>query len=250
MNKDLKILIKYLDWDSKQLGIHCGLINATHVYDYNEIERTFNLIKTLINQNKRIKFLTIKLSQNYIAKISAFVNIGASLIDSELTFLFPKGKRKKDDIISGNYSLDFCDKVELECEDLSILAEEMQLSRFFLDSNISKDKAINLWKTSIKNHCEGFADQLVVAKDNNQLCGIITIKFIDLENINLHIVGVVKEHQGRGLGSLMLNKIINQYAENYDIYVETQSVNIPAQTLYQKVGFKFHKLKYVLHHWN
>jgi ribosomal protein S18 acetylase RimI-like enzyme len=248
MNKDLKIIIKYLDWDSKQLGIHCGLINTTHVRDHSEVERTFNSIKTLIDQNKSIEFLTIKLSQNYITKIGDFVNIGASLIDSELTFLFPRGERKKDDIIIGDYSLDFCDKVE--GEDLFVLAEEMQLSRFFLDSNISKDKAINLWKTSIKNHCEGFADELVVAKHNNQLCGIITIKFIDLENINLHIVGVVREHQGRGLGSLMLNKIINQYAERYNIHVETQSVNTSAQKLYQKAGFKFHKLKYVLHHWN
>ena len=84
---------------------------------------------------------------------------------------------------------------------------------------------------------------------NNEPCGIVTIRFDNAEQIFLHIVGVIKEYQGKKIGTLMLNNIIERYTKDYIIYVETQSINTTAQNLYQKTGFKFYSLKYILHYW-
>ena len=243
----LDISLKYLDWDSEQLGFHCGLIDCTSMETVPVPEVLDDYINKLIKENKDIEFVTIKLPQNCIDTVNSLVRIGATLIDTEITYRFPKSRLKRFNAFSDNYRFEFSSKVDYKY--FITLADEMRLSRFFLDTNIPKDKAMHLWKTSIKNHCEGFANQLLVTYFNNEPCGIVTIRFDNAEQIFLHIVGVIKEYQGKKIGTLMLNNIIERYTKDYIIYVETQSINTPAQNLYQKTGFKFYSLKYILHYW-
>ena len=243
----LDISLKYLDWDSKQLGFPCGLIDCTKLETLSYLTLLNDFINKLIKENKDIEFVTIKLPQNCIETVNSLVRTGATLIDTEFTYRFSKRKLKRFNAFSDNYRFEFCSEVDYKY--FFTLAEEMRLSRFFLDTSIPKDKAMHLWETSIKNHCEGFANQLLIAYFDNKPCGIVTIRFDNAEKIFLHIVGVIKEYQGKKIGMLMLNNIIERYAKDYIINVETQSINIPAQKLYEKTGFKFHSLKYILHYW-
>ena len=122
-------------------------------------------------------------------------------------------------------------------------------SRFFQDPHISYVQADALWKESIKNHCEGFADELLVCYCDDIPCGLVTIRFKDNNRLYLHIVAVLNEYQGRGIARMMLGKIAERYSENFRIYVETQSDNLAAQKAYQKSGFVYDSLKYILHLW-
>jgi GNAT superfamily N-acetyltransferase len=243
----LNLCLNYLDWDSEQLGVRCGLIDATKIEYLPEPNVLTGLVKKLVEEKRDIEFVTIKLSKECLRTVNALVQIGGVLIDTELTFIYSKGLEPDPKVVSNNYKLDFCE--EVDSRPFLPLAEEMRFSRFFLDPKISNDKAIALWEASIRNHCEGFADQLLVAHSNNEPCGIVTLRFDDSSQIGLHIVGVVKKHQRKGLGRLMLNKIIERYGEDNRIYTETQSINVPAQRVYRKAGFEYHSLKYVLHYW-
>ena len=243
----VNLRLKYLDWDSQQLGIGCGLIDATEFKNLPEPDSLIDWIREITEGKKDIKFITIKLPCTWTGTVNALVQNRALLIDAELTFVYAKGTKKNSNDILYNCRLEFCK--EADSRAFLPLAEEMRFSRFFLDSNISDDKAIHLWERSIKNHCEGFADQLLVAYFDNEPSGIVTLKFKDSEQLFLHIVGVLKRYQGKKIGKLMLNKIAQRYGEDYSIYVETQSINMRAQKAYQKSGFRYHTLKYVLHFW-
>jgi len=243
----LNLRLKYLDWDSQQLGIGCGLIDATEFKNLPEPDSLIDWIREITEGKKDIKFITIKLPCHWTGTVNALVKNRALLIDAELTFVYAKGTKKNSNDIPNNCRLEFCKEVDSRA--FLPLAEEMRFSRFFLDSNISDDKAIHLWERSIKNHCEGFADRLLVAYFDDEPSGIVTLKFEDSEQLFLHIVGVLKRYQGKKIGKLMLNRITQRYGKKYSIYVETQSINIQAQKVYQKSGFRYHTLKYVLHFW-
>ena len=243
-----KLKIEHLDWDSQQLGIPCGLIIATELEDLPQPTLLIDQIKELCEKRKDLEFITIKLPSDCIEVVNSLIKMGAILIDAELTFSYFENNISKDfSLTPENLKLLFCKK----CDGKAFipLSKEMRLSRFFLDPNISENKAIHLWETSIKNHCEGFADHLLVAYYNDKPCGIVTLKFKDNKRIFLHIVGVLKEFQGQNIGKLMLKEIVAKYHSKNSIYVETQSINVPAQLLYQSSGFYYNDLKYVLHYW-
>ena len=244
----VKPQLQYLDWDSEQLGIRCGLIDGTELEDLSGSHLVFEHIRELIEKHHNIEYITIKLHQNCIRTVNALIQMGAVLIDTELTFLYAKDTKKDFHPLPESCRVVFCKQID--SQPFLALAEEMRLSRFFLDPNIADEQALYLWKTSIKNHCEGFADQLAVAYFNDEPCGLITLKFKDNIQVFLHIVGVLKYYQGKKIGKCMLTKIIERYAERYNLYVETQSINIPAQITYQKAGFMYHTLKYILHYWH
>lgn len=243
-----ELALEYLDWDSEQLGVSCGLINGVGLENLPEPVILVNQIKYLCEEKKNIKFITIKLPGSSLEAVNVLVKMGAFLMDTELTFSYSMRMILRDcETIPDTLKFVFCEK----CNSRSFipLAKEMRLSRFFCDPKIPKDRAIHLWETSIKNHCEGFSDQLLIAYHNDDPCGIITLKFSSQKVIFLHIVGILKQFQGKHIGQYMLKKIAERYAADYTIYVETQSDNIPAYIVYQKSGFKYHALKYILHYW-
>ncbi|MFC1675850.1 GNAT family N-acetyltransferase [Planctomycetota bacterium] len=235
--------LQYLDWDSKQLGIDCGLINCTE----GDPAVLSEQVSELIEKQPELKFVTIKLASEYIDAVNTLVKKGALLIDTEVVFCVPKGSGDNLNFVSDDLRLEFCQQVDSKA--FIRLAEQMRLSRFFRDAKIPEDKAIKLWEESIKNHCEGFADQLLVGYLGETPCSIVTVKFKEAERLFLHIVGVLDGYQGKGIGKSMLCGILKRYSGKYDIYVETQSINTAAQNLYKRAGFKFDDLRYILHYW-
>ncbi len=47
-----------------------------------------------------------------------------------------------------------------------------------------------------------------------------------------------------------IQKVIDKYNTSYEIYVETQSNNLPSQKCYQWNGFVFHHIAYIIHLWS
>jgi ribosomal protein S18 acetylase RimI-like enzyme len=237
------LTLDYLDWDSEQLGVPCGMINLSNFKPSPASREIEAQIIRLIEQNSQLVFITVKLISSYISSINKLIDIGARLIDTELTFI----SSGTEFLHEGRYRFVFCK--ETNSDPFIPLAEEMQFSRFFLDSRIPNDKALHLWQTSIINHCKGLADRLLVAFCDDRPCGIVAMKFGNKKDLILTIVGVLKEYQRKGVGRQMLGKITERYGDNYQILVETQSINLPAQKLYHSAGFKYHGMTYNLHYW-
>ena len=93
-----------MDWDSEQLGIHCGLIDCTGIGSTYEAKILSDFINKLIKKNINIEFITIKLPQHYIETVNSLVKFGATLIDTEYTYRFSKNNLKRINSFSVVYS--------------------------------------------------------------------------------------------------------------------------------------------------
>ena len=236
------LFYKHLEWDSKQLDLQCGLIGFRNISpNINQYELADNLIQ-IIGENQDADFITIKLPGNLPIVLDCLLKNSARFIDTELIYKFDHTSD-----VTIEHTVNFFDSFD---PDLFIpLADEMIFSRFYMDNNIPRDKARKLWSDSIRNHCMGRADRLAIVYDKGEPVGMATINYGDHNVINLHIVGILKQFQGRGLGCSLISRITKEYSSNYEIFVETQSLNKSAQRLYKHAGFFLDSMRYILHVW-
>jgi len=239
--------IHNLDWDSQRLGIKCGIIDLPSNLDYENNNNLSRTILELVQSEKEISFITIKLNAIFSNVVNALIKVGATLIDSELTYQYNPEQKPGNERDLHDYRFEFCKKTD--SNPFIALSKQMVMSRFYLDERISTAKAEALWTESIKNHCEGYADELLVAFFNDEPCGLVTIRLKKKQKMFLHIIGVVERFQRRGIAPAMLKKITERYWRDYSICIETQSINTSAQKAYMKSGFQFDTLKYILHYW-
>lgn len=229
------------------MGVKCGLIDAAG-FDYSVGPAELaGSIKSLCAKSA-VDFITIKVPYNFIGAVNPLIRFGAALIDTELSFVYSGGQFPDEGrISSARTEFKFCK--EFKGGALVPLAKEMRMSRFFRDSKISRKRAVGLWEESIRNHCSGLADQLLIAYCNGRPSGIVTIEFQGSDKISLFLVGVLKKFQRKGIAKNMLKAIVDRYSDSHSIHVDTQADNIAAQRLYQGAGFRLESLKYVLHYW-
>ena len=233
-----------LEWDSKHLGVSCGRILVTHLPPNSNQKKLQYEIENILAENKA-DFILIKLPSYFNELLIFLIQKAFSFIDVEMMLKYQKSAIHSD--IENNYHVEFlnqCDPYLFES-----LAGEMMYSRYYLDSQISNDKAKSIWTDSIRNHCSGRSDELAITYSNQVPAGLICIKFRE-NKINLNIVGVIKEYQGIGIGTASLKKVIEKYFGSYDIYVEALSQNNRAVRFYQNNGFFVSSLHYILHFWN
>lgn len=231
----------YSAWDSRHLGFRCGLVDITAGKRRGELKLPQKA------SDKDFELIVYKLPSNYLSLAQGLIKKGASLIDIELTFIYPKAKTPRRLRLAGNLKCRFLKRFN-EKYFLS-LAEDMQFSRFFLDRNIPYEKAVSVWRESLKNHCRGYADKLLVAFYKDDPCGIIALKTKAKGSLSLNIVGVLRKFRNLGIGSRMLDFLISNQAAASDIFVEASSKNIPAQRIYQGAGFKLYDLRFIIHDW-
>lgn len=238
----MAVFYEQLEWDSKQLDLKCGLIGLRNVSsNVNQNELADTIIQT-IGRNRDTDFITIKLPGDFPIVLNCLLKNSVRFIDTELVYRFAHFSD-----INDEYTVNFFDSFDPNI--FIPLADEMIFSRFYRDDRIRRDAARRLWVDSIRNHCMGRADRLAVVFVQKQPVGMATINFRDNKVINLHIVGVLKPFQGRGVGSSLISKITREYGGKYEIYTETQSLNKGARMLYQHAGFFLNSIQYVLHVW-
>lgn len=243
-----KLELRYLDWDTKQLGVRSGIIDITGSKSTLGEPGLSDAIKKICEEANGIRFITIKLPGSCQGTVNSLIGMGAYLIDAELVFSYPKESVSKE-ALPLKSGIDLRLFRRYSPRHFISLAAEMKMSRFFMDPMIPEGKAARLWRSSITNHCRGYADELLVAFYEKKPCGIIMLKFSGRKNVFLHVVGILKEFQGRGIAGAMLRETAQRYSASRRIYVETLSRNIPARKAYERAGFRQDSIKYVLHYW-
>lgn len=77
-----------------------------------------------------------------------------------------------------------------------------------------------------------------VAEENNQIVGA-AVSYMIFDDAQIATIAVRKSHQGRGIATLMMDKIIKDADEAgcSAISLEVRISNVPAIKLYEKYGF-------------
>ena len=237
-----ELSVQRLDWDTAQLGLSCGLIDATEVDPVQGQRLCAKLLEA-----KDVEFMTVKLGSGSTEAVNELVGMGARLVDTELTFLY-SGQQG---VVEENPVTEISVRLlpEVDPSPFVGLAADMKLSRFFRDAAVPHEKALALWENSISNHCQGYGDGLAVAYLEGKPCGLVALRRKGRKGLFLHIVGVLKAYRGRGVALGMLGAVANEYSNENSIFVETQSINQPAIALYSKAGFSLDSVRYILHYW-
>jgi ribosomal protein S18 acetylase RimI-like enzyme len=229
-----------LEWDSKQLGISCGLVSADTPPGDADPSTLYDRIDGLLTSHPDISFVTIKLHGGLAGVVNRLVKGRADFIDIELVYQFNGSP-----LAAGSSDVRFCKTFQPEC--FLVLSNDMNFSRFFLDRRIPENRSRALWAASIRNHCLGRSDELAVAFCGEQPVGVTTLQFKD-NRIHLFLVGVLPRFRSRGIGTDLLSAVTRRYGGTHRILVETSGMNIAAQRLYQKSGFQLNHIRYILHH--
>jgi N-acetylglutamate synthase-like GNAT family acetyltransferase len=157
--------------------------------------------------------------------------------DITLAMKTPRGQNK---------SYELCAKADVP-QMMDISRAAYTFTRFHKDPNISKEAAGELQATWIKNcYHEKLADEIVILKENNRVCGYAACKVLDSIMFSgrkrlgrIVLIAVNPDMQGKGYGGALIRGCVSWFAAHKctHIAVGTQIDN-PAIGFYKKHGFK------------
>ena len=215
-------------------------------------------IKEFNNNLNQDSFLTLKVSTKNINDILLLQKLGFNLIDTLIQYsINPK-------YFSTNYYKKF-HKSEFLIEsadsnvkeDIANLAyKEFKFSRFHLDPFFSNSLASKLKYSWVMNYFNGNrGNNLFVAKEskNGKILGFILLKDQKSSNKSFEVTGIdllatSSKYIKKGVASSLISFSVEKYIHFNKIFVGTQAVNIPANNLYQGLGFKMENSFYIFHY--
>jgi len=78
-----------------------------------------------------------------------------------------------------------------------------------------------------------------LAKDDNRTVGIINCSKLDYTSIMLHHLAVLPDYHQRGIGTLLLNSVIDKFKYLDRIILKIEETNHRGQSFCVKKGFKY-----------
>ena len=218
-------------WDSSKLNIKVGKLKKSSS-------------KKINFQKYDFKLFVAKVCSNNVNEIAFLKQKGFKVVCSELLLKRLKNnkmyKNHQNILINQRFNPTF-----------NIKGFDMVYSRFFLDKKLRIKIYKTFWDQMIYEHIKNFADKnfYLLDKKKSKLKAIITCK-INNKIIHLFHVNVQKNYQGKGIGSKLIEKIINYSKENnYALTTSVISTNKKAINLYKKYDFKIIDKYTILHKW-
>ena len=131
-----------------------------------------------------------------------------------------------------------------------IAVEIGHLSRFQFDNNFPADAQRRLYRAWLHKSIADESGALIVAYENGVVAGLITCENTDgLGRIIL--IGVRSHFRGHGVAEALVQASLDWFRSQGSrrVQVITQVRNVPAQRLYQKMGFLTHSVTLMYHRW-
>jgi dTDP-4-amino-4,6-dideoxy-D-galactose acyltransferase len=112
-------------------------------------------------------------------------------------------------------------------------------SRFFFDGRFPEDRCEDLFETWIERSCSGWAQAVFVAEVDGAASGYCACHLDDRGVGSIGLIAIADSAQGRGLGTGLVGAALSFFTKQgaTRAQVVTQARNVPAQRLYQKMGF-------------
>lgn len=126
-------------------------------------------------------------------------------------------------------------------------------SRYYFDKHFEREKRTEFYMLWAEKAVKGELDnECYIIEINNEVVGFCTVRYEDNNLAHIGLVGVSREHAGKGLGQQLMNCFFNKMKVKgiKNIQVVTQGRNYTAQRLYQKVGFLTYSTELWYHKWN
>jgi len=204
------------------------------------VENNIQLIFTRINLNN-IFLIQHLLSQNYFL---ADILISLNKIEERESVVDIK---QPSNLIIEDVKMEYEEKL------VDITRSAYIYSHYYTDTLIHFEKAEKIYIEWIKNSLRGYANKILVAKQNKHIVGYITCKVIPIGKSRyglIDLIAVRKSYQQKDIGLHLILSALKWFSNHVrTVYVTTQAQNIAAIRLYEKTGFRIVSSEATLHHW-
>lgn len=96
----------------------------------------------------------------------------------------------------------------------------------------------DFWKPqNLKSELQNVSSKYIVAKENGEIVGFAGIWY-SVDDAHITNIVVRKSYRNKGIGSLLLEKLIELAKQKTSLTLEVNTKNEIAQKLYLKYGFK------------
>ncbi|MCX7735846.1 MAG: GNAT family N-acetyltransferase [Candidatus Kapabacteria bacterium] len=228
--------IKKLNWDSDFFGFGIA-----------QLDEQEEKLTSLENLDDFVKSNNIKLVQSLvdiknIKFIELLENSGFHYVDTRVDFLM--------DLNKTNSTIDFEIATIKDITDVVKIADKLYVLSRFYNSFFSEERANKLFKLWAEKAVKGEFDNICLKSSDDltgEVNGFVTIKYINNTEARIGLIGVSKNHLGKGIGTKLINSAVSFLKEKeYEkLYIATQGKNLGALNLYIKSGFKIKSL----HNW-
>ena len=241
--------VKFLEWDTDFFSFPVGRITAAGLDDEN--------IRLILNEARSagLRCLYFEADPNDVTTVTAVEKSNFHLVDVRVVLEYPFDTHPAPFLrYPVHPDLVVSQSTESDLPLLENIAEEIgQFSRYTFDRNFKPGENNRLYRLWIRKSCSGYADVVYVArwKDTGEAAvGLITcVMQNDIGHIQL--AGVHHQHRQKGVGTGLVQTALDwakgQRARR--MQVVTQARNVPAQRLYQQMGFFTRSVTLFYHKW-
>jgi len=125
-------------------------------------------------------------------------------------------------------------------------------SRFNFDKNFGLAQSEHLYRLWIEKACQGFADAVLIARwhQAGEAVGLITCTLRD-RTAHIQLAGVHIDYRQQSVGTGLVQAALDwaKMRGAHYMQVVTQARNVPAQRLYQQMGFFTRVMTLYYHKW-
>lgn len=136
---------------------------------------------------------------------------------------------------------------ELNSDIFDLALVSGQYSRFKIDANFSEDDFTRLYRARIEKSL--FEKSLFVSVENEQINGLVTIEYNEMDEVSIGLIAILPNMQRRGIGKKLMQQVYVELV-NKDITkltVATQLQNILASCFYEQCGMYVSKMYKIYH---
>ena len=236
---------QFLPWDSDFFELRIARANGNHLTD-----GSVNNIMGWCEQN-RIDCLYFLANPQDIQTIKLAEDHRFHLVDIRVTQAWKNNMAlTKSDTVGNVVIRSFIP------EDMpyirQIASKIFVFTRFYSDPCFRREKIEQFYDVWIKNSCEGYADQVLVAQIDHLPVGFVTCHHKpQINEGEIGLIGVNETSRGQGIGKALVNAALGWFlAHGVEmVTIVTQGTNIPGLTVCQRVGFCTSSVQLWYHKW-
>lgn len=235
-------LVRFLPWDSSFFGHRIARVVRPVLEDAD---------LSLLNQwslQEKIDCLYFLSSETGGPSLWPAQNYGFRLIDLRVTLAgdLKKMPPQKQETFQVSLASEE-DIIELR----KVAAHIHQNSRFYADPHFERSKCHELYQIWIENSLRDPNCRVYTYKPHGKALGYVASYKNSEETGVISLAGVSAEHQGQGIGSLLVASSLHAMRQDGLKHVEvvTQGSNFKAIQLYEKCGFRVKSIQTWFHKW-
>ena len=238
---DLVEYCQYLPWDSNHFGLRIGRVKSARP----EESSMADISRWASDQSIDCLYL---LADPDPRTLRVVAGAGFRFVDVRATLEFGLSEHPMQELAQEVRPATTDDVPNLR----RIAGESHRDSRFYADGNLPRALCDELYRIWIERSCvdPAFASEVLVAERNSRAVGYVSYLLSSAE-AEIGLVGIDRDFRGQGIGGQLLSETLRRIGAGGGrrVRVVTQGSNVPAQRLYQSLGFRTSSIGLWYHGW-